>query len=345
MTINRLPAPTYRWLNMNAVKAESFSGGSAGVKESHTEGIIFHETAYDPGRIAANMGEEFDAIFSASGCSMGSYSIPADRKEGFIRRVYSLKDADALSPIRVEVKENAECTIILCINGQGVKEVEKALHFASQVRATIGDGAALKLVEVVMAPGYDVFCDIGVEAAKNSSFELVQLFLTAKRTYSGCRCELLGEAASMEADIAYHVASESLDMNYIANHWGRKTTSRMNAAGVLKSGAEKLFRGTIDFKRGAKGAIGNEQEDVLLLDEQVINRTIPLILCAEEDVEGNHGATIGKLAADLLFYLQSRGLSTEEIYEMMARARLEAVARRIGDTETEEAIWDCYSAL
>ena len=49
-----------------------------------------------------------------------------------------------------------------------------------------------------------------------------------------------------------------------------------------------VFRGTIDFKFGAAGAEGEEKEDVLLLGDDVINQTIPLILCAEEDVQGNH---------------------------------------------------------
>ena len=55
----------------------------------------------------------------------------------------------------------------------------------------------------------------------------------------------------------------------------------MQAGGVLRDHAFKLYRGTIDFKWGAKGAVGNEKEDVLLLSNDVVNQTIPLILCAE----------------------------------------------------------------
>ena len=86
-----------------------------------------------------------------------------------------------------------------------------------------------------------------------------------------------------------------LDMNYIVNHIGKKTTSNVTADGTLKDAAHKVFRGSIDFKRGASGAKGTESEQVLLLGDDVINQTIPLILCAEEDVEGNHGAAIGEL--------------------------------------------------
>ena len=69
----------------------------------------------------------------------------------------------------------------------------------------------------------------------------------------------------------------------------------MTADGVLQGGAKKIYRGTIDFKNGSAGAVGDEKETVLLLSDDVVNQTIPLILCSEEDVQGNHGASIGKL--------------------------------------------------
>ena len=67
----------------------------------------------------------------------------------------------------------------------------------------------------------------------------------------------------------------------------------------------------------------------------MVNQTIPLILCAEEDVEGNHGATIGKLDEDLVFYLESRGMTLVEIYKMMAKARIDAVLRFVPDEKTK----------
>ena len=77
----------------------------------------------------------------------------------------------------------------------------------------------------------------------------------------------------------------------------------------------------------AQALFGNP--DVLLLDDGVQNQTIPLILCAEEDVEGNHGASIGSLDDELIFYLESRGISEDAAYELMAKARLKAVCKKI----------------
>lgn len=157
----------------------------------------------------------------------------------------------------------------------------------------------------------------------------------------GCRVVLKGKGSSLKTDIGYMVNNDGrLDMNYEAVHEGKVTESEINAAGVLKNGAFKLFRGTIDFKKGAAGAVGNEKEDVLLLDDNVVNQTIPIILCAEEDVEGNHGATIGELDEQIMLYMQARGLSREQVYEEMSKARIKAVCNLIPDEDTKNMMSD-----
>ena len=75
---------------------------------------------------------------------------------------------------------------------------------------------------------------------------------------------------------------------------------------------------------------------MLILDDGAENKTVPLILCDEEDVAGEHGASIGRLPEDLVFYLSSRGLETEEIYELMADARISALLKKVPGCEQPE---------
>ncbi len=63
-----------------------------------------------------------------------------------------------------------------------------------------------------------------------------------------------------------------------------------------------------------------------MLGENVVNKTVPLILCAEENVVGNHGATIGELDAETLFYFESRGISRAEAENILARSAVERLA-------------------
>ena len=170
-------------------------------------------------------------------------------------------------------------------------------------------------------------------------FELVQIFVSGKEIYAQSSSDLSGAGSKLKIDAAYLTTDDHiLDINYLANHIGEKTVSDIAASGALCDNAKKRFRGTIDFRYGSVGAVGNEVERVLLLDEGVVNKTIPIILCAEEDVEGNHGATIGKLDDETLYYMKSRGLDNDTIRTMMKRAYIHALATKLPDEAYRENI-------
>ena len=112
----------------------------------------------------------------------------------------------------------------------------------------------------------------------------------------------------------------------------------MVVKGTLQDKAKKTYRGSIDFKSGCKGADGEETEDVLVLSKDAVNKSVPLILCNEEDIAGEHASTIGKLGDGILFYMQSRGLSKENAEKIMAQAKIRSVASRIEDENINEKI-------
>ena len=124
----------------------------------------------------------------------------------------------------------------------------------------------------------------------------------------------------------------------MVNHIGKKTNCNIQVDGTLKDAAEKIFRGSIDFKTGSSDSKGAETENVLLLGDDVVNKTIPLILCAEENVEGSHGATIGELDEDTLFYFASRGIVMETAEDMMTKGKMEVLYRKIQDENSEKLV-------
>jgi Fe-S cluster assembly scaffold protein SufB len=63
-----------------------------------------------------------------------------------------------------------------------------------------------------------------------------------------------------------------------------------------------------------------------------------LILCGEEDVDGRHGASIGQLSDDMLFYMETRGIDKETARKIMVRARLDSIARMIPDGDLRNAV-------
>ena len=209
---------------------------------------------------------------------------------------------------------------------------------AVQTRIKAGNGASVKLVQLQLTKqAGQVFTDIGVEAGENAHVQIVQLFAGGADVYAGSEVTLKGDGSSSQVFIGYQGAGKGkLDFNYNSVHIGKNTDSSMTVNGVLRDSAEKTFRGTIDFKTGSSGAVGAETEDVLLLGETVVNKTVPLILCAEEDVKGSHGASIGQLDEEMLFYLGSRGISEQKAVDLMAGARISRIVREIGDETAEK---------
>ena len=162
-------------------------------------------------------------------------------------------------------------------------------------------------------------------------------YLAQGNVISGIRTDLAGNGSSFTCKSGYLVKpSKKLDMNVIANHIGKNTQSDIQADGTLYDGAEKAFRGTIDLKRGCSGSEGKEEENVLLLGDDVVNKTIPLILCTEEDVKGSHGASIGELEQGMLFYFEARGISKSEAEKIVAKARLEKLCQETADEKAAE---------
>ncbi|MCR5271477.1 MAG: SufD family Fe-S cluster assembly protein [Lachnospiraceae bacterium] len=181
--------------------------------------------------------------------------------------------------------------------------------------------------------------DIRVKCADNSNFHWYRIVLDGRKTYDNCSVSLEGKGSSFNADIGYRLSGEDLlDVNCEAIHTGCDTASEILSSGVLKDRADKLLRGTIDFRQGAKGAVGNEIDDVLMMDRSVRNRTVPVILCAEEDVAGNHGATIGRPDENILYYMKSRGIDEKSALKMLSDAKLAAVIEKIPEEKIKEEL-------
>lgn len=205
-------------------------------------------------------------------------------------------------------------------------------------RAEVPENGVLKLVQI-QTGGAKSVSEIRVRCGKNARFEWYRVILEGGPVYDNCSVALEGDGSSFAAEIGYRLTgTDVMDMNVEAIHLGRKTESAIHASGVMSGKSEKILRGTIDLRKGCKGAVGNEMEEVLLLDPEVRNRSVPVILCSEEDVVGNHGASIGRLDESLSFYLQTRGLDQEQVERMMAKARVDAVIRKIPDEETRNRL-------
>jgi len=168
---------------------------------------------------------------------------------------------------------------------------------------------------------------LGIQAADNSNVEIHQYALGGARRAVGLAVDLAGKDASLRLDSRYLVGGHDLlDINHVVRQRGVGTRCDIVTQGLLEDAAHKTLRETIDLIHGAKGAKGNEVETVLVAGDEVVNKTLPVILCDEDDVAGNHGASIGSVSPEQLTYLAGRGLSEDEATKLFARAILDDAA-------------------
>lgn len=365
MKINRLPAPTWNWLKMNESipdtegikkaegalllrwsqaehkrKGSCFENGAANLKtEKSAEGIRIEEAgewSEKTVQTATGMGKDMSRLLEKAGNAI----VRITPEEGHTQRKIFLdflygKEDYRVNGVELYAPENTNLTVFMNYsseqNGRGLAAVQTRFHAEKN--------AKIRIVQLQMlGSDYLHLNDIGGSCEEGASVEVLQIELGGEQVYAGCQTALLRNAG-MNVELGYFgKESQLFDFNFVAEHIGENSVSQIRADGILEDAARKLFRGTIDFKTGAKGARGDETENVLLLGDDVINQTIPLILCGEEDVQGNHGATIGQLEEELLFYMASRGFSEEEAKNAVARGKIEALCRKIGDEKAEEKV-------
>lgn len=246
------------------------------------------------------------------------------------------KGAKAAAQQIIYAKKGSESTFLLNYRS----ERDAAGHCAFETKVILEEGAAVHLMKVnLLGSGFVVLDDSAAVVGEDAAFDFVQMELGGAKTYTGCYADQCGNNSSFTVNTGYMVDQDHLmDINYIAAQRGKKTDSKIYVKGSLRDTATKVFRGTIDFRKGSKGSVGDEQEDVLIFDPGVVNKTVPVILTEEEEVDGRHGATIGNLSRDILFYLGTRGITGTDAEMLMTRGRLLSVAHMIPDQDTVEEI-------
>lgn len=315
--VNRLPVPTFRYLHVNDAEADPGDLRPAAPDVTVPDGAELHQTA-------AAFPEQ-TALTEA----LRAAGTPCTEITG-----------NAGAPVRVTLSENGSAAFSVRAERGAVLRVIQVITAAQSAHQTVISAdadAQVKLTRVFL--GADAVCGLHVSLADRSLLTLTDVCLGSGKTVSGIRVQMNGKDAQMHAAVGYLLGgSAKLDLNLHAVHSGRRSESDIDVRGVLRDTAQKIFRGTIDFMQGASGAKGREREDVLLMHPGVVNRTVPVILCAEEDVEGEHGASVGQLDPQQVFYMQSRGIPQEKIGGIIAQSRLSGILRSIGDAETEKLV-------
>lgn len=284
-------------------------------------------------RIECGMGQEVTDYVESQAFKSDFYNVPArtKRDEPIVVAVSAAQNQCANTGIIV--REGAEATVVIAAfagdasdGGAGSDANDDALPTsAALTRIVVEAGAKLHLIEMLgVNEGQQHLESVGLEIHQDAAVDVKQYALGGSTIGLGLTANLVGAQARLDLNNRYHAThEETLDINHLVRMRGTSTRALLTESGVLNEAAKKTLRATIDLVRGAKDAQGNEIETVMILGDDVVNKTMPAILCDEDDVAGNHGATIGSVSPEQLDYLAARGLSHQAAEQMFIRALFE----------------------
>jgi Fe-S cluster assembly protein SufD len=151
--------------------------------------------------------------------------------------------------------------------------------------------------------------------------------------------DLAGQGATSRVTGAYFADGvQHLDYDTFQEHIAPHTTSDFAFKGALRDSSTAVWRGMIRVERDAQKTNAYQENRNLLLSKQAHADSIPGLEILANDVRCTHGATLGQVDREQLFYLMARGLSRGEAERLIVRGFFQDVLDRIELEPVREAL-------
>ncbi|MBS3097100.1 Fe-S cluster assembly protein SufD, partial [Candidatus Woesearchaeota archaeon] len=132
--------------------------------------------------------------------------------------------------------------------------------------------------------------------------------------------------------------NEHIDFTTNMYHNAENTTNDVLVDGILKDESSSVYRGLIKIEKQAQKTNSYLANHILKLGEKTLANSIPSLKIDANDVKASHGATVGQIDEEHLFYLMARGLSRAEAERLIVEGFFEPVIQKIPLEELREKI-------
>ena len=228
--------------------------------------------------------------------------------------------------INLKLDENTNSNIFIKYCGEGFHNLKISIHALDNAYSNI------TIVNLISKES-ESFISFESEIKENSNININFIDLGGKIKVSNYYSVLEKNSTNNFNNIYIGKEQDRIDLNYHIINKGEKSNSNIEIAGALFDESNKSFKGVIDFKEGSKKSIGYENENCLLFSDKTISKSLPMLLCHEEDVSGTHSVSSGKVDEEQLFYLNSKGIDEEEAKKLIMIGNFNKVLTNINNKE------------
>ncbi|MFO7584861.1 MAG: Fe-S cluster assembly protein SufD [Anaerolineales bacterium] len=234
-----------------------------------------------------------------------------------------------LSHILVLIDEGASATFV----HESASPTERGLNsmHAGLVEIQVLQGANLKFVEL-QSWGKHVwnFSHERVRVERDANLDWIFGAIGSRLTKNFSELDLAGQGAVGRMSGFYFTeANQHLDHDTQQNHLAPNTSSDLLFKGALKGKSRSVWQGMIYVAPSAQKTDGYQANRNLVLDDQARADSIPGLEILADDVRCTHGATVGKLEEEPLFYLESRGIPRKDAARLVVEGFFDPIMQRI----------------
>jgi Fe-S cluster assembly scaffold protein SufB len=341
LKLNETPVRTSRNFNINNIKLENINipdtiGEFNNLKVLNKNNFIITENVSDINISYGNGEFLINQIKEKSNQKIRLEIQDNSNEEIQFEFVFDANNMNLVENIEIIAKKYAKTTIIFKFKtSDDIKYWHNGL-----IRLKLEENAEINMIILnLMNTDSNNFISIENELSEKSEAKYTIVDFGGKNSITNYYSNLLGNKSNNELNTIYLGKENQLfDLNYIAELRGEESNTDIEVQGALKDISKKHFKGTIDFKKGCKKATGNENENCMLLSDTAKSMALPMLLCSEEDVEGNHSSSAGKIGEKELFYIMSRGFEQKEAMKLMVRAKFNKILEKIENKEIKEMI-------
>jgi Fe-S cluster assembly protein SufD len=249
--------------------------------------------------------------------------VPADTDAGTILLVSTGRDVagtpTAFHPRHaIRLAAGASLTVIEVFEGQGAYLHNPVTEIVVGARATL---THIRLQNESTAAFH--LATIYADIASHAAYHAFTLSTGGQIVRTEFHAHLHGQGGHAALNAAQLLrGTQHSDFTTVVSHDAPACTSRQTVKHVLAGHARGVFQGKIEVARAAQKTDGYQMNQALLLSPDAEIDCKPQLEIYADDVKCSHGATIGALDAEQLFYMASRGIHKEEARAMLVRAFL-----------------------
>lgn len=210
----------------------------------------------------------------------------------------------------------------------------------------VGDGADVRVVRVQREGTRTYHIGFtGVVQGRDSRFASTSISLGGEIDRNEVRARLTAAGAESVMNGLYVITNEEhCDNHTVVRHEVPHGTSRQLFKGILGGKARGAFTGKVVVEPGAQKTVAEQANHNLLLSADSIAETRPQLEIHADDVQCAHGATIGRLDEDQLYYLRSRGIDRITARNLLVHAFAGEITDAVGDERIVDGLRSLLAA-